>query len=122
MGKFAENFEFCEKNSLLFKIIHFTPHSLTARVAGRGRVRGATALWFGTSPEPQGREFYLRDAAGSFVPQSPPTLRFLISIVSTFVSTSLSSNQQPSVFQFQILLVHFFRDIFREIGTFVKED
>ena len=23
--KFAENFEFCEKNSLLFKIIHFTP-------------------------------------------------------------------------------------------------
>ena len=23
--KFAENSEFCEKNSLLFKIIHFTP-------------------------------------------------------------------------------------------------
>ena len=25
--KFAENSEFCEKNSLLFKIIHFTPYS-----------------------------------------------------------------------------------------------
>ena len=24
--KFAENSEFCEKNSLLFKIIHFTPY------------------------------------------------------------------------------------------------
>ena len=32
--KFAENSEFCENYSLLFKIIHFTPYS-----AGHGRAR-----------------------------------------------------------------------------------
>merc|ERR1719453_2082759 len=38
--KFAENFEFCEKNSLLFKIIHFTPYPS----AGGRRRRARPAL------------------------------------------------------------------------------
>ena len=51
--KFAENSEFCEKKSLLFKIIHFTPYSKqplgvppssasrrTAKPGPRGPARG----------------------------------------------------------------------------------
>ena len=37
--KFAENSEFCEKNSLFFKIIHFTPQRGLEELAGVGPAR-----------------------------------------------------------------------------------
>ena len=53
--KFAENSEFCEKNSLFFKIIHFTPQRACFRRRGQGRgfLPVGRAAEFGRSQGPR---------------------------------------------------------------------